>query len=87
MLTIGRLAEQAGVPVSTVRYYERRGLLAPEERSPSRYRLYGPAVLRRLRFIRAAQRSGFTLEDIRRILALREQAALLQEPPIRLPGS
>ena len=49
--TIGKLAEAAGVPVSTVRYYEREGLLRPEERSEGNYRLYGPASLSRLQFI------------------------------------
>lgn len=72
MLTIGQLAKEAGVPVSTVRYYEGRGLLEPEERTASRYRLYGPNALHRLRFIRAAQTSGFTLEDTSKLLALRD---------------
>ena len=62
--TIGRLAKVAEVPVSTVRYYEQRGLLRPESRTESNYRIYGPASLRRLRFIRVAQETGFTLEDI-----------------------
>lgn len=73
--TIGRLAEAAGVPVSTVRYYERRKLLLPEQRTRSRYRVYGPAALHRLRFIRAAQEAGFTLGDIARLLALRDGQA------------
>ena len=72
--TIGRLARAADVPVSTLRYYERRGLLSPELRAPSSYRLYTSEQLRRLRFIKAAQASGFTLEDIRSLLELRERA-------------
>jgi DNA-binding transcriptional MerR regulator len=67
--TIGGLARAAGVPVSTVRYYERRGLLRPDARSPSNYRVYAPGSLRRLRFIRAAHAAGFTLGDIARLLA------------------
>jgi len=72
MLTIGQLAKQAGVPISTVRYYEGRGLLEAEGRSAAKYRLYGPAGLHRLRFIRAAQESGFTLEDASKLLKLRD---------------
>lgn len=72
MLTIGQLATEAGVPVSTVRYYEGRGLLEPEKRTASRYRLYGPSALHRLRFIRAAQSSGFTLADAGKLLELRD---------------
>ena len=62
--TIGHLAKVAEVPISTVRYYEQRGLLRPERRTESNYRVYGPASLKRLRFIRIAQQSGFTLEDL-----------------------
>lgn len=72
-LTIGKLAEAAGVPVSTIRYYEREGLLAPDERSGSNYRLYGPGSLSRLRFMRAAHGAGLTLGDIRTLLACREE--------------
>jgi DNA-binding transcriptional MerR regulator len=64
VFTIGRLARSANVPTSVVRYYERRGLLRPDERSAGNYRLYGVAALERLRFIRAAQEAGFTLKDI-----------------------
>lgn len=67
-MTIGELARTAGVPVSTVRYYERAGLLRPRSRSASNYRLYAAADLQRLRFIRAAQATGFTLEDITHLL-------------------
>jgi MerR family mercuric resistance operon transcriptional regulator len=66
--TIGRLARAGGVPVSTVRYYERAGLLHPHRRSASNYRLYSDEDLHRLRFIRAAQASGFTLDDVRELL-------------------
>lgn len=67
-LTIGELAEEAGVPTSTVRYYERAKLLKPSARSPSNYRLYSPSDLERLRFIRAAQATGFTLDDVTKLL-------------------
>ncbi len=72
---IGQLAKEVGIPVSTVRYYERRGLLAPEGRSPGNYRLYGASACERLRFVRAAQRAGFTLRDIEALLAWRETGA------------
>ncbi len=67
-LTIGELAEAAGVPTSTVRYYERTGILKPGGRSPGNYRVYSESELERLRFIRAAQATGFTLGDIKALL-------------------
>jgi DNA-binding transcriptional MerR regulator len=70
--TIGQIAHAAGVPPSTVRYYERIGLLSPEGRTAGNYRLYGPEALARLRFIRAAQGTGFTLEHITALLKLRD---------------
>lgn len=74
-LRIGELAAAAGVAASTVRYYERRGLLRPDGRSSSSYREYGQAALDRLRFIRAAQANGFTLEDVAALLSFRDGAA------------
>ena len=67
-LTIGELARRAEVPVSTVRYYERSGLLQPSGRSAANYRLYSQEDLHRLRFVRAAQATGFTLDDITQLL-------------------
>lgn len=67
-LTIGQLAKAAGVPASSVRYYERRGLLCPEARTGSGYRLYSARSLERLRFIRAAKAAGFTLANITALL-------------------
>lgn len=68
--TIGQLARAAGVPISTVRYYERARLLRPDARTGGNYRFYGAAALARLRFIRAAQATGFSLGDIRELLGL-----------------
>jgi MerR family mercuric resistance operon transcriptional regulator len=68
MLTIGELGKAAGVPTSTVRYYEREGILKPRRRSASNYRLYSEEDAQRLRFIRAAQATGFTLEDMKELL-------------------
>jgi MerR family mercuric resistance operon transcriptional regulator len=67
-VTIGELAKAAGVPVSTVRYYEREGILRPAGRSVSNYRLYSQDDVERLRFIRAAQATGFALDDVRELL-------------------
>jgi MerR family mercuric resistance operon transcriptional regulator len=69
-LTIGQLAAAAGVPTSTVRFYEREKLLVPDARTGANYRTYSDASLQRLKFIRAAQGSGFNLADIREMLAL-----------------
>lgn len=70
-LTIGKLAKAVGVNIQTVRYYERRRLLSPTARKSSGYRLYGDDAHRRLRFIRNAQRLGFTLHEIAELLNLR----------------
>ncbi len=67
---IGTLARRAGVRIDTVRYYERSGLLAPKTRLASGYRRYGSLELSRLRFIRRAQALGFTLKEVRELLAL-----------------
>lgn len=69
-LSIGGLAKQAEVAIDTVRYYERSGLLAPAGRLASGYRRYGAEELKRLRFIRRAKALGFSLDDIRALLAL-----------------
>src|SRR5687767_9856457 len=69
-LSIGKLARIGGVGIDTVRCYERNGLLAPNTRSASGYRRYGDLELSRLRFIRRAQKLGFTLKEIRSLLSL-----------------
>jgi len=74
-MTIAGLAEAGGVGVETVRYYQRRGLLAepPRPQGPGAgggVRRYGAQDVRRLRFIRSAQAAGFTLEQIGELLAL-----------------
>src|SRR3954465_12227877 len=70
-LTIGKVAGRAGVGVETVRFYERQGLLAEPDRRASGYRQYAEGVVARLRFIRRAKELGFTLKEIRELLALR----------------
>ncbi|MCA9123672.1 MAG: MerR family DNA-binding protein [Planctomycetaceae bacterium] len=70
-LTVGQLAKSAGVGVETVRFYERKGLLAEPDRKPSGYRHYDDEVVKRLRFIKRAKQLGFTLNEIKELLSLR----------------
>ncbi len=70
-LTIGRLAQEAGINLETVRYYERQGLMPKPPGSSSGYRLFSADAAQRLRFIRRAQEIGFSLKEIRDLLALR----------------
>ena len=67
-LTIGGLAQQAGVHVETIRYYERRGLLVQPSKPPGGQRRYGAAAVIRVRFVRRAQQLGFTLEEVKTLL-------------------
>jgi MerR family copper efflux transcriptional regulator len=69
-LSIGAVAKRAGVAIDTIRYYEREGLLPEPARRPSGYRSYGEGTVAQLRFIRRAKTLGFTLEEIRELLAL-----------------
>ena len=71
--TIGEVARRAAISIDTVRYYERRHLLPAPARRASGYRQYGDEDVQRLRFIRRAKALGFTLEDIRGLLALSEE--------------
>src|SRR6516164_1177217 len=71
VLTTGQLAKQASVNRETVRYYERRRLLQRPSRSVTGYRVFSDDALRRLRFIRHAKMLGFSLEEIKDLLALR----------------
>jgi len=69
---IGELADRAGISAKAIRYYEQVGILAPPARTPSGYRAYDPSVLGRLGFVRAAQALGFTLGEIRQVIAFRD---------------
>jgi Hg(II)-responsive transcriptional regulator len=69
-MQIGELAKSAGVPIDTVRYYERQGILPAPRRRPSGYRNYDEDDVARLRFIRRAKALGFKLEEIHDLLAL-----------------
>jgi MerR family mercuric resistance operon transcriptional regulator len=69
--TIGQLARRAGVGVETVRFYERRGLIAQPPRRASGYREYPPEAISRITFIRRAKELGYTLKEIAELLELR----------------
>ena len=71
--TIGRLAAAAGVHVETVRFYQRRGLLAEPRRTERHVRRYSDADAEQLRFIKRAQNVGFTLAEVQALLALRSR--------------
>lgn len=70
-MTIGRAAEAAGVSVETVRFYERRGLIEqPRKPLDGGFREYPPDVIERIRFVRAAQALGFSLDEVADLLSL-----------------
>jgi MerR family transcriptional regulator, copper efflux regulator len=70
-LRIGQVAAAADVNIQTIRYYERRGLFPPPERTSAGYRQYAGEAVARLRFIKHAQRLGFSLGEIEDLLGLR----------------
>lgn len=70
-LTIGKVARRVGVSIDTVRFYERNGLIPEPPRSAAGYRHYPEDTVSRIRFIRRAKELGFSLQDIRELLALR----------------
>jgi MerR family mercuric resistance operon transcriptional regulator len=70
-MLIGELAERAGVPVQTIRYYERRGLIEEPPRRSGGFREFSPDYVDRICFIKRAQELGFTLSEIEDLLALR----------------
>jgi MerR family copper efflux transcriptional regulator len=72
-LTIGTVAEQAGVNVQTIRFYERQGLIESPPRTPSGYRQYPKEVIKRIHFIQSAKELGFTLKEVNELLSLRVQ--------------
>ncbi len=73
-LKIGQLADEVGVNLQTIRYYEREKLLPEPARLPSGYRVYPADSARRVRFIKRAQELGFSLDEIRELLSLRVDA-------------
>ena len=84
VLSIGELSRRTGVNIETIRYYERIEMLPAPPRTASGRRVYGPAETRTLAFIRRARELGFTLGEIRALLALsagggRESCAEVRE--------
>jgi MerR family transcriptional regulator, mercuric resistance operon regulatory protein len=71
-VTIGVLAERAGVNVETIRFYQRKRLMPEPKRAQGGIRRYGEAELARLRFIRAAQGLGFSLDEVAEVLKLED---------------
>lgn len=71
-LTIGAFAKAADVNVETIRFYQRKGLLAEPERPPGSIRRYGPVDVDRVRFVKSAQRLGFSLDEIAQLLRLED---------------
>jgi len=88
-LTIGTFASAAGVNVETVRFYQRKGLLPEPERPPGGIRRYGRADVARVKFIKAAQRLGFSLDEAAQLLQLEDgahcdQARMLAEHKLQI---
>lgn len=69
-IQIGELSRRTGCNIETIRYYERIGMLPPPPRSATRYRLYEVDDVHRLRFVRRARELGFSLDEVRALLAL-----------------
>jgi len=74
-LTIGRVAKLAGVNVETIRYYQRRGLIAEPDKPHMGYRRYPADIVKHIRFIKRAQALGFTLNEVAALLRLEEARA------------
>ena len=74
-MKIGALAEATGTPIETIRFYEREGLLPPPARAENNYRMYLPAHVERLAFIRQCRNLDMALDEIRALIALRESPA------------
>ncbi|WP_017326040.1 MerR family DNA-binding protein [Synechococcus sp. PCC 7336] len=70
LLKIGKLREESGIPVKTIRYYEELGLIEAERRTEGGFRLFSRAMLPRLRFIKQAQGLGFSLREIGAIIKI-----------------
>jgi len=74
-MKIGALAEATGTSIETIRFYEREGLLPPPARAENNYRMYLPAHVERLAFIRQCRNLDMTLDEIRALIALRDAPA------------
>jgi MerR family transcriptional regulator, mercuric resistance operon regulatory protein len=74
-LTIGHIARSAGVNIETVRYYQRRGLVALPPKRSRGFRYYTPATASRVRFIKRAQALGMSLKEVQRLMKLDAKGA------------
>ena len=74
-MKIGLLAEATGTPVETIRFYEREGLLPPPARADNNYRMYLPAHVERLAFIRQCRNLDMALDEIRALITVRDTPA------------
>ena len=72
--SISQLAKRAGVPTTTIRFYERADLITPAGRTPSNYRYYDIQSLQRLHLIRAAHAEGFSIGDIKSLLTIMDKS-------------
>lgn len=75
-ITIGELAKQSGASAITIRYYEKCGLISGVSRSDGGHRLYDSGLIEQLQFIQHAKLAGFSLDDIRQLMAFQSQAHL-----------
>jgi DNA-binding transcriptional MerR regulator len=75
IMMIGQVAKEAQVNVQTLRYYERVGIIKPTSRDASGYRHYNQDAVTRVNFIKRAQELGFSLEEVKELLALRGNSA------------
>ena len=74
-LSIGQVAKATNLSVDTIRFYEQKELIYRPPRTPSGYRQYTPDVIRRISYIKRAKNCGFTLEDIKELLTLRNSSS------------
>jgi DNA-binding transcriptional MerR regulator len=83
-MRIGELAAATGVDVETIRYYERQGIIAAQSRSTSGYREFTDEEVRRLKFVKRAQKLGFSLAEIRNFFALSSKRTLLNQDVLQM---
>ena len=80
-LTIGRVAELSGLPVDTIRFYEKKGLLQPPPRNASGYRVYHPEAVEQIRFIKRSRDLQFSLQEVASLM----QLFFHDPPPVARP--
>ena len=75
-LTIGKLAEEAGISIQAIRFYERKGIIEPPPRNESGYRIYDEEILYRLHFIQNAKKYGFSLNGVKELIDLHNNSQM-----------